>query len=342
MTIISKLDDFAPGQEATDDLAADARELSASHHPGRRADDRPRDRRVPIVVRIGALLVVLGIYSAYRQLRVGAGDDVFSRGLPVEPFRHALTVLKVEHALGLDFEHGLQHAFLGYGIVIRFANAYYSWAHQAMTFALVALVLIKAPWRQAWRWVGALLLQLPVALVLFRLYPLMPPRLLDAGAPWGGRILAQHREIRPTGMVDTLVKFHGPWSPGSVALDAFTNQFAAMPSLHCGFALWVGVVWWRWAKGKPWRFVGPLHAALIFFCVVVTGNHYVLDAIAGWSIALLMLGATNRFAGIRGWLRSVGHALRDGYGAGDVVVDADADDVHGDRSRIPSTSANSQ
>ena len=253
--------------------------------------------------------MVLAIYTFYRQLRVGAGHDVFSRGLPVQPFRHALTVLKVEHALWIDVEQGMQDIFLSHGLIIRFANGYYSWAHQIVTLALVSAVLLKAPWGQAKRWVGALLLQLPVALVMFRLYPLMPPRLLDAGAPWGGRILETHRQIRPTGIVDTLVNYRGPWSPQPVALNAFTNQFAAMPSLHCGFALWVGVVWWRWAKGRPWRFVGPLHAAFIFFCVVVTGNHYVLDAIIGWSIALLALGLTNRFAGLRGMAHRYGEHL---------------------------------
>jgi hypothetical protein len=49
-----------------------------------------------------------------------------------------------------------------------------------------------------------------------------------------------------------------------------------------------------------------LHAAVIFFCVVVTGNHYVLDAIVGWAIALVMLGVTGRFVGARRWLRSYG------------------------------------
>ena len=249
--------------------------------------------------REGALALVLAVYTFYRQLRVGAGRDVFSRGLPVQPFRHALTVLKVEHALWIDVERGLQDIFLSHGLIIRFANGYYSWAHQIVTLGLVAAVLLKAPWGQAKRWVGALLLQLPIALVMFRLYPLMPPRLLDAGAPWGGRILQTHREIRPTGIVDTLVTYRGPWSPSPVALNAFTNQFAAMPSLHCGFALWVGVVWWRWAKGQRWRLVGPLHAAFIFFCVVVTGNHYVLDAVVGWAVALLLLGLTNKFAGLR-------------------------------------------
>ena len=291
-----------------------------------------------LVLRVFALVGAIVIYGVYRNLRVGAGRDVFSGGLPVQPFRHALSVLDVEHAVGLDFERGLQQMVIGYRFVIQFANAYYSWAHQAMTLGLVAILLLRAPLRAASRWVGALLLQLPIGLALFRLYPLMPPRLLDAGAPWGGRIMSMHRELRPTGIVDTLVKVRGPWSPAPVALDAFTNQFAAMPSLHCGFAVWVGVVWWRWAKGKSWRFVGPLHTATIFFCVVVTGNHYVLDAVVGWGIALFMLGVTGRFSGILGWLGSLGRS----YGTGAGGATAYGDGVQGDNSLIPSTTSISQ
>jgi hypothetical protein len=284
----------------TDDLDLDSINVSEVFDPLDRPESVTRSPRGrALALRILALVGAITIYSVYRNLRVGAGRDVFSRGLPVQPFRHALTVLKVEHALWIDFEQGLQHIFLSHGLIIRFANAYYSWAHQWVSLGLVAAVLLKAPWGKAWRWVTALLLQLPIALVLFRLYPLMPPRLVDAGAPWGGRILAQHRQIRPSGIVDTLTTFRGPWSPPPVAINSFTNQFAAMPSLHCGFAMWVGVVWWQYAKGKKWRILGPLHTAVIFFCVVVTGNHWVLDAVVGWAIALVLLGVTGRFSGLR-------------------------------------------
>ncbi|HEY4332900.1 MAG TPA: phosphatase PAP2 family protein [Ilumatobacteraceae bacterium] len=247
---------------------------------------------------------MLVIYTVYRELRVGVGHSVFVEGLPIDPFRHARTVLKVERFLWLDIEHAWQHFALQHKDLLRLSNAYYSWMHQIVTLGLVVAVLLKAPWGQARRWVAALVLQLPVALLLFRLYPLMPPRLLDAGAPWGGRVLETHRHLHPTGFVDTLVTVRGPWSPGPVALNAFTNQFAAMPSLHCAFALWVGVVWWKWAKGKSWRIVGPLHTAFIFWCVIVTGNHYALDAIAGWSIALATLWLTTKSGTIKRWAMS--------------------------------------
>ncbi len=248
-----------------------------------------------MVRRLLAIAGVLVLYAIYRELRVGAGRDVFQRGLPVRPFRHALTVLKVERWLWLDFERGWQRLALNHGLLIRLSNAYYAWAHQAMTLGLAIVLLLRAPWAKARHWVGAVLLQLPLDLAIFAMYPLMPPRLLDAGAPWGGRVLELHRRMHPSSFVDTLVKVSGPWSPQKYGLDSFTNQFAAMPSLHCGFSLWVGIVWWQWARGTSWRFVGPLHAIVMFWCVVVTGNHFVLDALMGWGVAIAGLVAMGHF-----------------------------------------------
>ena len=303
------LSDISPSAELLRD-EFDESQVSAPVAAPTRRSSGPR-----WYLRALAVVATIAIYSIYRGFRVGAGRAVFERGLPVTPFRHALTVLDVEHALWLDIEQGVQNVFLPHEWIIRFANGYYSWSHQVMTLGLVGAVLMIAPWRDARRWVGAVLLLLPLGVIMFRLYPLMPPRLLDAGAPWGGRILQTHRGLRPTGIVDTLAQFVGPWTPDPVPVNGFTNQYAAMPSLHCAFSLWVGIVWWQWAKGKPWRFVGPLHAAFMFFCVVVTGNHYVLDAIAGWMMTIFLLSATNRFR----WIRQFRRRLSDR----DLVTDDD-------------------
>ncbi len=102
-----------------------------------------------------------------------------------------------------------------------------------------------------------------------------------------------------------------------------------MPSLHCAFAMWVGVVWWQWARGKPWRFVGPLHTALVFLCTVVTGNHFILDAVVGWVIAIALLVLATRVV--------------DRYaGRTDIGPPPVAERQHGSSSRIPSTTTVSQ
>jgi hypothetical protein len=135
---------------------------------------------------------------------------------------------------------------------------------------------------------------------------------------------------RTTGIVDSLVAVHGPWSPSSVPLDSFTNQYAAMPSLHCGFAIWVAIVWWQFFRDSRWRFAGAAHAVFIFFCVIATGNHFVLDAVAGWSIAIGLLAVTGHIAGRR--RRFFPRGWRYGRPC----------DEHGDSSLMPSTTAVSQ
>jgi len=86
--------------------------------------------------------------------------------------------------------------------------------------------------------------------------------------------------------------------------------------------MWVGVVWWQWTKGKSWRWLGFVHTAVTFWCVVVTGNHFVLDAIFGWMLALGALALAGRLT------RRL-----------DVPR---AQWEHGSSSRIPVTSATSQ
>ena len=71
-----------------------------------------------------------------------------------------------------------------------------------------------------------------LAILGFSLFPLMPPRLLDAGDLYGGARLEAEQGIEPYGFVDTLEVYGGPWSFDSGAMQKVSNQYAAMPSLH--------------------------------------------------------------------------------------------------------------
>jgi hypothetical protein len=88
-----------------------------------------------------------------------------------------------------------------------------------------------------------------------------------------------------TGYVDTLARYSdvGWWSTHASApagLGRFTNELAAMPSLHVGWAVWVA-----WALyplvSKPWRLTAIAYAAGTSVVVVATGNHWVLDVLVG-------------------------------------------------------------
>jgi hypothetical protein len=103
--------------------------------------------------------------------------------------------------------------------------------------------------------------------VLHLLFPLAPPRMLAAA-----------------GLVDT-ARVYGPSVYGDPATDSLSNQFAAMPSLHFGWALMaaIGLIV---ATRSRLRWLWLLHPALTLVVIVGTANHYWLDAI----VAAALLG----------------------------------------------------
>ena len=84
---------------------------------------------------------------------------------------------------------------------------------------------------------------------------------------------------------------------GSPTSSALSNPVAAVPSLHAAYALGVGVGigMIRYARSHVVRLAGVLYPPLVVLTIVVTGNHFLLDALAG--MAVLGVG----FAGARWW-----------------------------------------
>lgn len=146
-----------------------------------------------------------------------------------------------------------------------------------------------------------------LAFVIFTAWPCMPPRLLSADTSEGetGKL------ARSYGFVDTV---HGPDGEASIWTDnRFTNKFAAMPSLHYGYSLLIGltiatiplshdhlslrsVALPKFNQARPsptpkltlpsWRRVvcvsiGAFYPALILVAITATANHFILDAVAG-------------------------------------------------------------
>jgi hypothetical protein len=129
----------------------------------------------------------------------------------------------------------------------------------------------------------------------------MPPRLLDAPCPGTATTVVAGKEIARTtfggdcistklrnyngatefGFVDTLKEYGGPWDFDSGGIAKRSNQYAAMPSLHIGWASWCAFAIWPLARRKWIRAAVLLYPALTLFCIVVTGNHFWLDGIGG-------------------------------------------------------------
>ncbi|MDN3353267.1 phosphatase PAP2 family protein [Actinomadura sp. DC4] len=178
-------------------------------------------------------------------------------------YTHAGQVMRLEHALGPNIELKLNHALLHAPLLAKAANIYYATAHFAVT--LMVLVWLYRARPELYRWLRtSLLLATGVALIGFWVYPLAPPRFL------GG-----------SGFVDPVTAFHSFGLYSSPQAGSLTNQFAAMPSMHAGWALWCAValiVSVRRPLIKALAFLYPIVTITVIFS---TANHYLLDAVAG-------------------------------------------------------------
>lgn len=202
------------------------------------------------------LLIATG-YLVYMQIRNAVPAR---RGLADEL---AVRVLDVERWLHLDFERAMNAAVASREWLAVAMNYYYASAHFTVTIAVAVWVLARRlPAARGVRiaWYASNL----VALACYWLVPLTPPRLLPH-----------------LGYVDTVVVFDtwGSWSSESIA--AATNQYAAMPSMHVGWALWVALTLWHLAGTRRWRWAGVVHLTLTCVVIVGTGNHFWLDAVGG-------------------------------------------------------------
>jgi hypothetical protein len=206
---------------------------------------------------------ILAFYSVYSLIR-NRGVDTDSSA---EAFRHAREVIGAERLLGLYHERTVQGWFLPWRWFISFWDVYYGTAHFVVTVvALVYLFRRMSVRYPLWR--NTLACTTALALVGFALYPLLPPRLLPPGY----------------GFVDTLRVVGGLWSFDSGAVAKVSNQYAAMPSLHFAWSSWCVFVLAPAVRARWTRAVLLAYPFVTLFAIVVTANHYVLDAVGGAAV----------------------------------------------------------
>lgn len=223
--------------------------------------------------------IVVGFYYVYQTIR-SLADYHGARARAYSNQRHLVVTEKFLHVY---VEQSVQHAFLGARWFIRAMNIYYGTLHFAITIGL--LVWLFSRRHDVYRSLRNLLgLTTALALIGYWAFPLAPPRLencnTDVPVP------------TPDGFVvgkcidDTLASFGGLWSYHSPVAKAIANQYAAMPSLHFGWSLWCGIVLWQHARTPAVKWLGAAYPALTLFAIIVTGNHYLLDAAGGAAILL--------------------------------------------------------
>jgi hypothetical protein len=208
--------------------------------------------------------IILSVYLVYETVRN------ISKGRPSVAFSHAVQVIGWQKDLGINHEKAIQDWALHSKLLVVVSNYYYGIAYIACTIAIL-LWLYKKRSEDYPLWRNTLLVGTVLGLIGFATYPLMPPRLLDVSG-------FAHQSY---GFVDTLVRYPTFWSFDSPTMKSVSNQFAAMPSLHCGWALWGAAAVFPRVKSRWMKALAIAYPVATVFVVVATGNHYFLDAVGG-------------------------------------------------------------
>jgi len=227
-----------------------------------------------LVGKIGAWLPN-GYGDAVRQLGLFVLADLcyetvrgVAEGQRAEAFAHGAWIIDLERATGTLFEPDLQGALIGHRWIIDAANFAYMNTHFIITTAfLVWLYLYR---NQSFYFVrNMFMVAMALALVGYAFLPTAPPRLFPQ-----------------QGFVDTITAL-AQVNHDSALVKIFVNPYAAIPSMHIAFALMIGVSGALISRHAVTRAFWCVYPLLVFFVVVVTANHFWLDAAAGALVAAL-------------------------------------------------------
>ncbi|KEZ45332.1 Integral membrane protein [Scedosporium apiospermum] len=220
--------------------------------------------------------------------------------------KHALQLVHIEQALGIFIERPIQDWFLHHPNLMRWTNRTYSFIHIPGTILFLVLLYYFTTTRKRRALVksngsdnsiggssGPMLYEARrrtmalcnlIAFIVFTLWPCMPPRLLSDPEYEGPDAV----EAKSFGFVDTVHSADGEKSVWTT--NKFCNQYAAMPSLHFGYSLLIGLTIATFPiaglRSTSWKrlaivCLGMSYPAIILAAIVATANHFVLDAVAG-------------------------------------------------------------
>jgi len=203
----------------------------------------------------------------YKLVRYWSRDQFAAA---VDNARH---VIRFERGLPVPNEVDLTRISMRWPPFVRFLNQYYVIAHfTAMTLFLVWMYATKPDTYRICRRI--LIWMTAVGMVLHVVYPLAPPRMFPE-----------------FGFVDTGQLF-GPRAYGNQGLfDGVSNQIAAMPSLHFGWAVLVAWGAVKFARSK-WRWIVVAHPILTLLAIIITANHYWIDAFVALVIFATCISVT--------------------------------------------------
>jgi len=229
-----------------------------------RAPSPPRRRYGWLVSR--EVTLILGGLVIYRLVRLVVKDEID------QAFANSQTIVDWERAIGIFNEVGFQSTVLGSEAVVWILNRYYFFGHFG-GMAMLLVWLFARHYTCYGRTRRVLFGTTFAALAIHLVFPLAPPR-------W----------FPDMGFVDTL-QTYGPRIYDSETISSTANQIAAMPSLHVAWALigaWAIVI----SSSSRWRWIAVAHPLMMTAAVVLTANHWWLDAI-GAAVLVVIVAAVD-------------------------------------------------
>jgi PAP2 superfamily protein len=218
---------------------------------------------------VALALVAYCVYEAARWLTAGA--------YPIA-YEHAQEIVRLEQDLHLNAEGVVQDAFLGSPLLPVLNYVYLAAQDLVLPAALVLVYRLNHSTYRTLR--NTLLATWVLAVPIYALFPTAPPRLAGLG------------------IVDT-VSAGGPMKLDSGAATALANPFAAVPSLHVGFAFAIGIALAAALRSPVLRAAALLWGPLVLLTVVATGNHFVFDAVAGLALTAVGYAVSRAVAAAR-------------------------------------------
>src|SRR3954452_19414309 len=198
------------------------------------------------------IVLFCGAYWLYRLVRGQVWDQ------SAAAFAHARDIVSLERSLHIFAEPSIQHWAIGTGFINDVGSWMYLNTHFVVTTCTLAFIYLFR--NEHFYFVrNMFMVAMALALVGYIIYPTAPPRMLPE-----------------LGFVDSVSDFTGVSSDSDV--NALFNPYAAVPSMHVGFALMLGVPMLRIDKHGGAKLLWALYAPVVACVVIVTANHWIFDA----------------------------------------------------------------
>ena len=219
---------------------------------------RPSVKENPGFREVLIFVVFLIFYKISRYIAIGDADLAFA---------NAYRVVEFEQMIGIFFEIPIQQYFLDKELLIQFLNQFYMRIHLPST--IIFFVWLYHKRRQHYFYIrNGFLLANIITLFFYIGFPCAPPRMLN--------------EI---GFVDTLLAI-SEINLYEGNLSKLFNQYAAVPSMHFGNALLIAAVTYLLADRTWVKWGTIIYPIFVLLVIVITGNHFFVDALLGGIIVL--------------------------------------------------------